>query len=45
MKTNAKQQNYFTSVWVEIKATKGIVTKRDLFIDDYYFDNGFVFKK
>lgn len=29
MRTNAKQQNYFTSVWVEIKATKGIVTKRD----------------
>lgn len=23
------QQNYFTSVWVELKATKGIVTKRD----------------
>lgn len=29
METNAKQQNYFTSVWVEVKATKGIVTKRD----------------
>lgn len=29
MGTNAKQQNYFTSVWVEVKATKGIVTKRD----------------
>ena len=29
MRTNAKQQNYFTSVWVEVKATKGIVTKRD----------------
>lgn len=27
--SNAKQQNYFTSVWVEVKATKGIVTKRD----------------
>lgn len=27
--TNAKQQNYFTSVWVEVKAPKGIVTKRD----------------
>lgn len=29
METNARQQNYFTSVWVEVKATKGIVTKRD----------------
>ena len=29
MGTTAKQQNYFTSVWVEVKATKGIVTKRD----------------
>lgn len=29
MGTNAKQQNYFTSVWVEVKATNGIVTKRD----------------
>lgn len=29
METNAKRQNYFTSVWVEVKATKGIVTKRD----------------
>ena len=29
MGTNAKQQNYFTSVWVEVRATKGIVTKRD----------------
>lgn len=29
MEANAKQQNYFTSVWVEVKATKGIVTKRD----------------
>lgn len=29
MGTNVKQQNYFASVWVEVKATKGIVTKRD----------------
>lgn len=29
MVTNAKQQNYFTSVWVEVRATKGIVTKKD----------------
>ena len=29
METNAKQQKYVTSVWVEVKATKGIVTKRD----------------
>lgn len=29
MGANAKQQYYFTSVWVEVKATKGIVTKRD----------------
>ena len=29
MGTNAKQQNYFTSVWVEVKAQKGIVTKKD----------------
>lgn len=29
MGANAKQQHYFTSVWVEVKATKGIVTKRD----------------
>lgn len=29
MGTNAKQQNYFTSVWVEVRATKGIVTKKD----------------
>ena len=29
MGTNVKQQNYSTSVWVEVKATKGIVTKRD----------------
>lgn len=29
MGANAKQQNYFTSVWVEVKATKVIVTKRD----------------
>lgn len=29
METNAKQQNYFTSVWVEVRATKGIVTKKD----------------
>lgn len=29
METNAKRQNYFTSVWAEVKATKGIVTKRD----------------
>lgn len=29
MGTNAKQQNYFTSVWVEVRATKGIVTTKD----------------
>ena len=29
MGTNAKQQNYFTSVWVEVRATKGVVTKKD----------------
>lgn len=29
MGTNAKQQNYFTSVWVEVRATTGIVTKKD----------------
>lgn len=29
MGTNAKRQNYFTSVWVEVRATKGIVTKKD----------------
>lgn len=29
MGTSAKRQNYFTSVWVEVRATKGIVTKRD----------------
>ena len=29
MGTNAKQQNYSTSVWVEVRATKGVVTKKD----------------
>lgn len=29
MGTNAKHQNHFTSVWVEVRATKGIVTKKD----------------
>lgn len=29
MGTNAKQQNYFTSVWVEVRATKVIVTTKD----------------
>ena len=29
MGTKAKQQNYFTSVWVEVRATKGIVTTKD----------------
>jgi len=29
MGTNAKQQNYFTSVWVEVRATKGLVTTKD----------------
>lgn len=29
MGTSAKQQNYFTSVWVEVRATKGIVTTKD----------------
>lgn len=28
METDAKRQNCFTSVWVEVKATKGIVTKQ-----------------
>lgn len=29
MGTNAKQQNYFTSVWEEVRATKGIETTKD----------------
>lgn len=40
MGTNAKQQNYFTSVWVEVRATKGIVTKKDeKLISNWYVIN------
>ena len=37
MGTNAKHQNYFTCVWVEVRATKGIVTtKGEKLISNWY---------